>query len=128
MDKARFASVDDYIAAQPAAAQRALKKVRAAARKALPDAVEGISYGMPAFKVQGRVAIYYAAWKQHYAIYPASNRFPEDLMGALSGYELSKGTIRFPLSEPVPSELITRIAAWRKEELSKQPVRGRKPL
>ena len=112
MAKTGFQSVDEYIALQPKAVQVVLQRVRSAIRKALPEAEEVISYKIPAYRLHGRVVVYFAAWKQHYAIYPAleaASAFKDDLVR----YEVSKGTIRFPLSEPVPVKLIERIAKFR---------------
>jgi uncharacterized protein YdhG (YjbR/CyaY superfamily) len=111
----RYGSVSEYIAAQPRAVQAALRSVRGAIRKAVPAAEESISYGIPSYKLDGRVVIYFAAWREHFSIYPSSKRlvvaFPE-----LSRYELSKGTIRMPLEGPVPVRLIARIARFRARE------------
>jgi uncharacterized protein YdhG (YjbR/CyaY superfamily) len=104
--------VDVYLAKQPKAARTALRRVRAAIRRALPGAEETISYQIPAYKLHGRVAIYFAGWKEHYSVYPANDRLVKAFGRALARYELSKGTIRFPLSEPVPVRLIERIAAF----------------
>ncbi|HPG89046.1 MAG TPA: DUF1801 domain-containing protein, partial [Hyphomicrobium sp.] len=72
MKSKTFKSMDAYIAAQPDDMQRALSRMRAAIAKAVPDAVETISYNMPAFKLHGRVLLYFAGWTEHYAIYPGS--------------------------------------------------------
>lgn len=114
--KAGPASVPAYIAAQPAAAQKALRRVRAIIRKALPAADEVISYKIPAYKMDGRAVIYFAGWKRHYSLYPAGARLVAAFKDQLVRYELSKGTIRFPLSEPVPVKLIERIARFRARE------------
>src|SRR4029453_7229736 len=74
MAKTDFKSVDQYIAAQPKAAQAVLKRVRSAIRKAVPGADEVISYQIPAYKLQGHTVIYFAGWKEHYSIYPANDR------------------------------------------------------
>jgi uncharacterized protein YdhG (YjbR/CyaY superfamily) len=116
--KAGFQSVDDYLAMQPDAARSALGRVRSAIRKALPDADEVISYQIPAYKIAGRVVIYFAGWKEHYSIYPATGRLTELFKDELAGYQLSKGTIRFPLSKPVPVRLIGRIAKFRAKEMA----------
>ncbi len=110
-----FSSVDAYIAAQPDSAGAALGLVRQAVRRALPDAQESISYQIPTYKLNGRAVLYFAGWKKHFSLYPAS----EALLGAfpeLSRYGTSKGTIRFPLAEPVPEDLIERLARFRAEE------------
>ncbi|MFM9841796.1 MAG: iron chaperone [Dongiaceae bacterium] len=113
MAKNDIKSVTDYIAAQPAAARAALKRVRSTIRKAMPGAEEVISYKIPAYELHGRVVIYFAAWKRHYSIYPATDGLADAFKGELAAYEVSKGTIRFPLSEPVPVKLIDRIAKFR---------------
>jgi uncharacterized protein YdhG (YjbR/CyaY superfamily) len=97
-----------------------LKSVRAAIRKALPSAMEVISYQIPAYKLQGRVVIYFAGWKQHYSIYPATKAVVTALKDDLAGYELSKGTIRFPFNERVPAGLIGRIAKLRAKEVAER--------
>ena len=118
MAKSPFNSVGEYIASQPAAGKRALKRVRSAIRKALPDAEEVISYNIPAYKVHSRAALYFAAWKEHYSLYPAGARVVAAFRDELAPYQISKGTIRFPLSRPVPVKLIARIAKWRAKEMA----------
>src|SRR5262245_54864147 len=116
MAKTDFKSVDDYIAAQPPAAQQVLGRVRSTIRAALPRAEEVISYQIPAYKLDGRVVIYFAGWKQHYSLYPAGEELVAAFEQELTGYTISKGTIRFPLDTPVPVKLITRIASFRAKE------------
>jgi uncharacterized protein YdhG (YjbR/CyaY superfamily) len=114
MAKTDVQSVDEYIASQPRAAQSVLKRVRRAIRKAVPDADEVISYQIPAYKLRGRAVIYFAGWKEHYSIYPANDRLVAAFKKALEPYEVNdKGTIRFPLSAPVPEQLVERIAKFR---------------
>jgi len=110
-------SVDEYIAAQPEALRIPLKRVRNAIRKALPGAVEVISYKMPACKLHGSRVLYFAGWKQHYALYAATDSVLAAFKDELAPYEVAKGTIRFTLSEPVPVELIGRIAKFRAKEV-----------
>jgi uncharacterized protein YdhG (YjbR/CyaY superfamily) len=114
--KTNFRSVDEYIASQPASVQGVLKRVRGALRKALPEAEEVISYQIPAYKLAGRAVIYFAGWKEHYSLYPATGRLVPTFKDELARYKISKGTIRFPLSEPVPANLIARIARFRAQE------------
>jgi uncharacterized protein YdhG (YjbR/CyaY superfamily) len=116
MAKTDFKSVDDYIASQPEAAQDMLGCVRRAIRKAVPEAEEVISYQIPAYRVHGRVAIYFAGWKRHYSLYPATDSLVAAFEDELSPYKISKGTIRFPLSEDVPVKLIEDIARFRAKE------------
>ena len=110
-------TITQYIARFPRPLQTTLKRVRAAIRKAIPGAEETISYGIPAFRFQGRVVIYFAGWKQHYSIYPANARLVAAFRDELEPYEVNnKGTIRFPLDEPVPAKLIEAIAKFRAKE------------
>jgi uncharacterized protein YdhG (YjbR/CyaY superfamily) len=116
MAKADFKSVDEYIARHPDEVQAILQRVRSTIRKAVPGAQEGISYQIPTYKLHGGYVVYFAGWKQHYSIYPAPARLVAALKADLAPYKLSKGTIRFPLSQPVPAKLIARIAKFRANE------------
>jgi uncharacterized protein YdhG (YjbR/CyaY superfamily) len=116
MARTSFTSVDDYIKAQPADIRKVLARVRQVIRKALPDATEVISYQIPAYKLPEGAVVYFAGWKQHYSLYPASTRLVAAFKDELSKYAVSKGTIRFPLSEPVPVRLIERLAKFRAKE------------
>jgi uncharacterized protein YdhG (YjbR/CyaY superfamily) len=118
MRKANFQSVDKYISMQPAATQMALERVRGAIGRTVREAEECISYQIPAFKLDGRILLYFAGWKEHYSVYPASDAMMAAFPGELERYRVSKGTLRFPLSEPVPVKLIGRIAKFRAEELA----------
>lgn len=111
-----FDSVDAYIAAQSREQRDSLAQVRAAIRKALPDAVEAISYHMPTYKIDGAVVLHFAAWKAHYSIYAASAGVVAALKNELERYAIEKGTIRFPFDEPVPAALIQRIAKLKAAE------------
>jgi uncharacterized protein YdhG (YjbR/CyaY superfamily) len=116
MAKVEFSSVDEYIAAQPDAAQPILRQVRDAIHRGVPGADEVISYQIPAFKLRGARFIHMAGWKKHYSLYPASAGLVETFRDELAPYEVEKGTIRFPLTQPVPVELIERIARFRAAE------------
>lgn len=116
MAKTDFQSVDEYIATQPPERQPALQRVRRSIRKALPEAEEGISYQIPAYKLDGSPVLYFAGWTEHFSLYPATGRLVEEFGDELERYVVSKGTIRFPLSQPVPVRLIERIAKFRAEE------------
>lgn len=120
MANTAYKSVDAYIAAQPEAAQAALKRVRSIVRKAMPGAEEVISYQMPAYRLHGRVALYFGGWKEHYSLFPAgaTGSVLAAFKDELAPYKLSKGTIRFGLSEPVPVKLIERIAKFRAREVA----------
>jgi uncharacterized protein YdhG (YjbR/CyaY superfamily) len=110
-------SVDDYIASQPQAVRSILERVRGAIRRAVPAAEEVISYKMPAYKLRGEPVLYFAGWKKHYSLYPAGDALLEAFKEELAPYEVNKGTIRFPLSEPVPVKLIERIAKFRTKQI-----------
>jgi uncharacterized protein YdhG (YjbR/CyaY superfamily) len=116
MAKTDFNSVDEYIASQPEAVQAVLKRVRSAIRKAVPGAEEVISYQIPAYKLPSGSVLYFAGWKQHYSLYPATDQVIEAFEDDLAPYTVNKGTIRFPLSQPVPVKLIERIAKFRAKE------------
>lgn len=111
-----FSSVDDYIDAQPDATKTVLHTVRAAIRKALPRAEEGISYKMPVYRLAGERVLFFAGWKRHFSLYPAGERLVARFKRDLAPYEITRGTIRFPLSDPVPVKLIEDIARFRAKE------------
>lgn len=120
MAKTDFKSVDEYIASQPGAVQGVLKRVRSTIRKAVPGAEEVISYQIPAYKLHRGPVLYFAGWKQHYSLYPATERVVAAFKDALAPYEVTKGTIRFLLSQPVPVKLIGRIAKFRAKEVAER--------
>ena len=114
MDKTRPKTIDDYIARHPEDVQKLLQKMRLTIRKAAPKAKERISYSMPAFDQDG-ILVWFAAFKEHIGFYPktsAITSFKKDL----TKYEVSKGTIRFPMDRPLPLGLITGIVKYRVRE------------
>jgi len=111
-------TVDDYIASQPESVQGVLERVRNTIRKALPAADEVISYKIPTYKLPGGPVLYFAAWKEHYSLYPASRLVLAEFRDDLASYEVRKSTIRFSLTEPVPVKLIGRIAKFRAKEVA----------
>ena len=122
-------SLDEYIAAQPAALRTKLEQVRTTIRRAVPQAVEGIGYRMPGYKLYGKPMLYFAGFKEHYSLFAASGTFFAALEDELRGYELRKGTVHFSLTEPVPVKLIARIAKLRAAGIvatAKRPPVGRK--
>ncbi len=116
MAKTDFKSVDEYIKTHPEDVQSILQRVRSTIRKALPGAEEVISYQIPAYKLPGGAVLYFAGWKQHYSLYPATAHLVAAFKDDLAAYKVSKGTIRFPLAQPVPVKLIERIAKFRAKE------------
>jgi uncharacterized protein YdhG (YjbR/CyaY superfamily) len=126
--KTDFKSVDEYLASQPEAVRSILGRVRGAIRKAVPEAEEVISYQIPAYKLQSGPVLYFAGWKQHYSLYPATGRVIAAFKDELAPYEIDKGTIRFPLSQPVPVQLIGRIARFRAKEVAgRENTKAAKP-
>jgi uncharacterized protein YdhG (YjbR/CyaY superfamily) len=115
MAATNYGSVTDYIAAQPPRTHAALRRVRAAIRQALPKAVEGISYQIPVYKLDGKMVLYFAGFKDHYSVYPATARLL-DVMPELEPFLHSKATLRFAYADPVPARLIARIARHRAAE------------
>lgn len=120
MNRRGLQSVEDYIVLQPEPARDILRQVRTTIRKALPAAEETISYNIPAYKVNGDAVLYFAGWKQHYSLYPASAELVREFKDELTRYKVQKGTIRFPLAEPVPTGLIARIAKFREKEVAER--------
>jgi len=110
-----FPSVDEYIAAQPATAQSALRRVRAALREALPQAQETIAYNIPAYKIGNASVLQFAAAKEHYALYLATEPIVKAFGEELRDCKVGKGTIRFSFGDPVHESLIQRIARFRAE-------------
>ncbi len=118
-------SIDEYIAAFPAPIQMILKKIQATVAAAAPDAQALISYRMPAFAQHG-ILLYFAAFKTHIGVYPPVSGDAR-LENALAAYSGPKGSLRFPLDQPIPYGLIRRIAALRvRQNLAKAAVAGRK--
>ena len=114
-----FKTIDEYIASFPKNIQTTLQELRQAIREAAPQAEETISYQMPAFKQNG-ILVYFAAFKNHIGFFPTATGV-EIFKDKLAAYETSKGTIRFPIDQPLPLELIKEIVRFRvKESLGKR--------
>jgi uncharacterized protein YdhG (YjbR/CyaY superfamily) len=116
-------TVDQYIKACSPAVRPALARIRATIRRAAPNAVETISYRMPAFMLQGML-VYFAAFKNHVGLYPPV-RGDAKLKAAAAKYAGPKGNLKFPLDRPIPYALIARIVKARvKQNLAKAAARG----
>lgn len=111
------AAVDAYLAAQPAAARAVLARVRATIRKALPGATEEISYRIPTYKLDARMVVYFAGFREHWSMYPATDGLLEELGDELEGRRHGRGTLRFRYDERFPAKLVARIARVRAREV-----------
>jgi uncharacterized protein YdhG (YjbR/CyaY superfamily) len=108
-------NTDDYIASFPLETQVILTEVRSTIQKAAPDAEESISYAMPTFKLNGKPLVYFAGYKNHIGFY-ATPTGHEAFEKELSVYKQGKGSVQFPINEPMPLDLIARITKFRVEE------------
>ncbi len=108
-------NTDEYISDLPAETQKIMKQLRALIKKIIPKADEVISYGIPAFKMNGKVVIFFAAFKNHIGLYPAP-RSNEAFKKELSAYKGGKGTVQFPLDKPLPAGLIKKIVEFKAAE------------
>jgi len=106
-----------YFAALPPGSRRVMRVLRATIREAAPDAVEGFTYRIPGFRMEGRPLVWYAAFQQHCSLYPITDAIKRAHATALKGYETSKGTVRFPLDQPLPVTLIRRLVRARIADL-----------
>ena len=117
--------IDEYIARFPSDVRKILERVRRTIRKAAPEAEEAISYQIPTFKLKGNL-VHFAAWKEHIGFYPTSSgirKFKKEL----SAYEGAKGTVKFPMDEPIPLDLIARIVKFRvRENLGRAAAKKKK--
>jgi uncharacterized protein YdhG (YjbR/CyaY superfamily) len=118
-------SIDAYIATYPKDVQDLLQQVRETIRKAAPEAQETIAYGIPTFTLNGNL-VHFGGWKSHIGFYPApagTKEFEKEL----SKYEGAKGSVKFPLDQPIPYALITKIVKFRvKGNLAKAKAKIRK--
>jgi uncharacterized protein YdhG (YjbR/CyaY superfamily) len=112
--------IDDYLAALDEPRRTTLEKLRQTIRGVIPDAEECISYGMPAFRLQGKVIAGFAAFKNHLAYLPHSGSIFAELSDDLAGYESTPGSLHFPIDKPLPKALVKKLIATRLRQ-----VRGR---
>ena len=109
-----------YIAALPPDTRRIIKMIRATIVASAPAATEHFSYGIPGFRFDGKPLMWYAGWKQHVGMYPMTATVKRANATGLIGYEVSKGTVRFPLAKPPSAALIKRLIQTRVAEIRKQ--------
>ncbi|MCB0570166.1 MAG: DUF1801 domain-containing protein [Phaeodactylibacter sp.] len=113
--KTTIRTVDEYMQGFPAETQELMQQVRKTIREAVPEAEESISYGMPAYKLNGKPLVYFAGYKNHIGFY-ATPTGHEAFAAELSSYKQGKGSVQFPIDEPMPLGLIERISRFRAHE------------
>jgi uncharacterized protein YdhG (YjbR/CyaY superfamily) len=111
-----YKTIDEYVKRFPEDVQGILEKVRQTIRQAAPDAVEAISYGMPTFKLNGKNMVHFAGWKSHIGFYPTPSG-TETFQKELAPYKAAKGSVQFPLDQPIPYDLIKKITQFRMREI-----------
>ena len=109
--------VDEYLATRPADQQRVLSKLRSDVARLAPEAVETISYGMPAFKLDGHFLLSYAGWKRHCSVYPISDRLLARHAARVGAYARTKGSLHFSEAQPLPDELVGDLVQARMQEV-----------
>jgi uncharacterized protein YdhG (YjbR/CyaY superfamily) len=109
--------IDEYIAALPEDQAQALTRLRDTVAAAAPDAVEAVSYSMPAFKLGKRVLLYYGAFKDHLSLFPASGSVMDKLGEQLRGRFTGRGTLQFTPKAPLPTDVVRQIVAIRRDEI-----------
>jgi uncharacterized protein YdhG (YjbR/CyaY superfamily) len=124
-EKIKPGNVDDYISDFPEDIQSILQKIRTTIRKAAPGALEMISYGIPAFKFQGKPLAYFAAFKNHIGFYPTPTGIDE-FEKELSVYKQGKGSVQFPIDKPMPLKLIDKIAKYRMNKILEMSLAKKK--
>ena len=113
-ERTKFEDIDSYIASFPEETRKLLQQLRITISKAAPEAKESINYGIPTFTLKGNL-VHFAAFKNHIGFYPTPSGI-EAFKKELSGYVGAKGSVQFPLSKPIPFDLITRIVKFRVKE------------
>lgn len=104
----KFTNVEDYLESLDPEVRSVLKDVRVTIHAAVPDGEDAISYNLPTLRIGERRIVHYAGWKKHISLYPAPD--DEDLQPELAPYSTGKGTLKFPLDQPLPHDLIARVA------------------
>jgi uncharacterized protein YdhG (YjbR/CyaY superfamily) len=113
--KEKFKTIDEYINASPKNVQSILEKMRQTIKKAAPGAVETISYQIPTFKLNGKGLAYFAAFKNHIGFYPVPSGVTA-FKKELAPYKQGKGSVQFPLDQPIPYDLVRKITMFRMKE------------
>lgn len=115
MKTGEYKDIDGYIALFPEEVQLVLQKIREEISKAAPEATEDIRYGIPTYRYRGNL-VHFAAYDNHIGFYPTPSGI-EAFKAELADYELGKGTIRFPLSKPIPYDLVREVVKFRMKEI-----------
>ena len=115
MESKNAKSIDDYISKFPSEVQERLESIREVIRKAAPDAEETIGYGIPTYKLNGKNLVHFGGFKNHIGFYPTPNGITA-FEKELSKYGGAKGSVQFPLDQPLPTALITKIVKFRVKE------------
>jgi uncharacterized protein YdhG (YjbR/CyaY superfamily) len=121
-----YKTTDEYIERLTGVTREKIEELRKIIKSVVPEATEKISYSMPAFDQNG-IIVYYAAFKDHVSLFPTSSGI-EHFAKELEQYKTSKGTIQFPVDQPLPRELIERIVKFRLEENLSKPAKNGKPV
>jgi uncharacterized protein YdhG (YjbR/CyaY superfamily) len=108
-------TIDTYIAQFPSEVQAILEKIRQTIHEAAPDAIEAISYGLATFKLNGKNLVHFGGWQHHIGFYPTPSG-TEAFKKELSAYQHARGSVQFPLDQPVPYDLIREIVKFRLKE------------
>ncbi len=109
--------IDTYLEKVPADQREVLERMRSQIRGLLPEASEVISYGMPGFKHRGKVVVWIAAWKAHCSLYPLTDTFLRDNADDLEGYTITKGSVHFTPTKPLPEALVEKVVRARIADL-----------
>jgi uncharacterized protein YdhG (YjbR/CyaY superfamily) len=110
MTATQFDTVQEYLDSFHDDTKKVLRRVQQSVRSVIPDSDEVISYGIPTYRLEGRPVVHFAGWKKHVSVYPVPDA-DEATEAALAPYRAGKGTLQFPLDQPVPYELIERVVA-----------------
>lgn len=106
---ADYATIDEYLAALPADVRPVVERIRKTLHDAVPDAGEKIAYQMPTLTLDGKSLVHFSGWKQHVSLYPVPP-VDDELAAAIAPYVAGKGTLKFPLNQPIPYDVIARLA------------------
>jgi len=117
-NKSTVASIDTYIAGFPPETQKVLKELRALIQSTARGVTEKISYGIPRFDLKGHYLVYLAGWKKHIGFYPVTGEAAKAFKEEIKPYKSGKGSLQFPLAEPMPKDLIRRIVKFRIKEIT----------